>query len=94
MSAAIGVLARVTIGHLALWLSAPMSATASLAVMLTFGILHPPAGATALIGSVVKFRGWATFDYFLDVGLCACIMLAVALIANNLPRKERWPEWW
>ncbi|MFN3883308.1 MAG: HPP family protein [Rhodocyclaceae bacterium] len=70
-------------------------ATAIAAMHLT-RTLHPPGGATALIyiigGPQIHALG---FLYVLiPATLGPLILLAVALIVNNLPRSRRYPEFW
>jgi len=58
--------------------------------------LHPPGGATALIavigGESVHKLGYLYAIIPAAVG--ASIMLAVALIVNNIPKTRRYPEFW
>lgn len=79
-----------------LWMAAVLSVSVALAAMMATKTMHPPGGATALIavigGSKVHALG---FLYpFVPAGLGALILLAVALLVNNLSRNRRYPEYW
>lgn len=60
--------------------------------------LHPPGGATALIGVIGSdnIHGLGYLFVFSPIGLGALIMLAVALIVNNLSSnpKRHYPRYW
>ncbi len=58
--------------------------------------LHPPGGATALIAVIGsgKIHALGYLYALIPAGLGAVIMLAVALIVNNIPRSRRYPEFW
>ncbi len=80
----------------ALWLAAPLAVATAIAVMHATKTLHPPGGATALIavigGAPVYSLGY--FYALVPVGLGAVIMLIVALVINNIPKKRSYPEFW
>lgn len=95
LSALIGVSAyKLFPSHL--WLAAPLAVATAIAVMHATRTLHPPGGATALIavigGAPVHALGF--FYALVPVGLGAVIMLAVALLVNNIPRSRSYPEYW
>lgn len=75
--------------------AAPLAVATAIAAMQLTRTLHPPGGATALIAVIgpdqVKDLGWL---YPLPVTVGALILLAVALVVNNLPRQRRYPEHW
>jgi len=79
-----------------LWLAAPLAVATAIAVMHATRTLHPPGGATALIavigGAPVHALGY--LYALVPVGLGAVIMLAVALLVNNIPQKRSYPEFW
>ncbi len=63
---------------------------ATFAMMLT-RTLHPPGGATALIG----VQGTCGFSFVLvPVLASAPVLLATALVTNNLGRQRRYPTHW
>lgn len=95
LSALVGVAVARLIPE-AVWIAAPLAVATSIAAMHVTRTLHPPGGATALIavigGEQVRALG---FLYALaPVGLGALIMLAVALVVNNLSPKRRYPLFW
>jgi len=95
LSALVGV-AMVKLIPEAAWIAAPLAVATSIATMHVTRTLHPPGGATALIavigGEQVHALG---FLYALaPVGLGALIMLAVALVVNNLSPKRCYPLFW
>lgn len=76
--------------------SAALAVATAIALMHLTRTLHPPGGATALIaviGSPEIHR--MGFLYALIPGLAGpLLLLAVALLVNNLPRSRRYPETW
>jgi CBS-domain-containing membrane protein len=79
-----------------IWLAAALAVATAVAVMHATKTLHPPGGATALIavigGESVHKLGYLYAIIPTAVG--ASIMLAVALIVNNIPKTRRYPEFW
>jgi CBS-domain-containing membrane protein len=76
-------------------LAAPFAVATAIAAMQISRTLHPPGGATALIAVIgpgeIHDLGWL---YPFPVMVGAMILLAVALLANNLPGRQRYPEHW
>ncbi len=74
------------------WLAGSVACASATAVMALTGTVHPPAGATAIIAVLeddVVALGW----FFTPVmGLGCGLMLAVALLLNNIQR--RFPVYW
>ena len=95
ISALIGVTAfKLLAPHL--WLAAALAVATSIAVMHATRTLHPPGGATALI-AVISGPNVTNLGYLyalIPVGAGALIMLAVALLVNNLAPQRRYPEFW
>jgi CBS-domain-containing membrane protein len=95
LSALIGVASyNVLQDHL--WLAAPVAVATAIAVMHATKTLHPPGGATALI-AVIGGKSIHAVGYWyvlIPAGLGALILLAVALLVNNIPRSRRYPEFW
>lgn len=95
ISALIGVMAfKFLAPHL--WLAAALAVATSIAVMHATRTLHPPGGATSLIfimGSD-KIHNLGYFYAIMPVGAGVLIMLAVALLVNNLVPQRRYPEFW
>lgn len=79
-----------------LWLAAALAVAFSIAAMHATKTLHPPGGATALIfvigGPPLHDLGY--LYVLMPVGAGALVMLAVALLVNNLAPQRRYPEFW
>lgn len=74
------------------WLAASLSSAVAIVVMQITETTHPPAGATALLPAVDD-AVWAISWYYLPVVLLSSTMiLAVALVINNIQR--RYPVFW
>lgn len=95
LSALIGVTVFQVVGE-------ANSTSMALAVALSIGAMqltrsvHPPGGATALIAVIgaepIHRLG---YDYALSpVAMGAAVLVAVALVTNNVSRKSRWPLFW
>ena len=95
ISALIGVTAfKMLEPHL--WLAAALAVSVSIAVMHATKTLHPPGGATALIAVISgpKVTNLGYLYALAPVAAGALIMLAVALLVNNLAPRRRYPEFW
>jgi CBS-domain-containing membrane protein len=77
-------------------LAASVAVSTVIAVMHLTRTLHPPAGATALNAIIggPKIHALGFMYPFVPVALGVAIMLAVALIFNNVSRGRRYPEFW
>ncbi|QQV04333.1 MULTISPECIES: HPP family protein [Chryseobacterium] len=77
-----------------IWLAAPLAVASSIVIMQYTKTLHPPGGATALIavsstGKIPELGYW----YVLSPVLSGCIiLLAVALVFNNLTKNRTYPN--
>lgn len=93
VSALIGVTVQKLLpGHL--WIAAPLAVSLSIVLMQITKTLHPPGGATALIAVTgspeIKALG---YGYVLSPVLTgALILLAAALIFNNMTRNRQYPS--
>ncbi|MGN6645117.1 MAG: HPP family protein [Cytophaga sp.] len=92
LSALIGVTAYKLFPDM-LWLSAPFAVAMSIVLMQITKTLHPPGGATALIAVIgsekIKHLG---YWYVISPVLTGClIMLAVALVFNNITSHRSYP---
>jgi len=79
-----------------LWLASAIAVATAIGVMHATKTLHPPGGATALI-AVVRSQKIHTLGYLyvlIPAGVGPVIMLAVALLVNNIPKNRRYPEFW
>ncbi len=79
-----------------LWLAAALAVATSIAVMHATKTLHPPGGATALIAVIsgAKVHDLGYLYVLVPVAAGALVMLAVALLVNNLAPRRRYPEFW
>jgi CBS-domain-containing membrane protein len=79
-----------------MWLASAMAVATSIALMHATKTLHPPGGATALIAVIggEKIHALGYLYAIIPVGVGATIMLAIALLINNIPKKRRYPEFW
>ena len=79
-----------------IWLASCLAVATAIALMHVTKTLHPPGGATALI-AVTGGEGIHQLGYlyaFVPCLLGALIMLAIALIVNNIPKAQRYPQFW
>ncbi len=78
------------------WLAAALAVSVAIAVMHLTKTLHPPGGATALIAVIggPKIHQMGYLYVLMPVAAGALIMLAVALLVNNLAAARRYPEYW
>ena len=79
-----------------IWLASALAVATAIAVMHATKTLHPPGGATALIAVIGgdKIHKLGYLYALVPVGAGAAIMLAVALLVNNIPKTRRYPEFW
>lgn len=94
-SALIGV-ASYQLLHDHMWLASSVAVATAIAFMHATKTLHPPGGATALI-AVIGGKDVHNLGYLyavIPVGAGAILMLAVALLVNNLAKDRRYPEFW
>lgn len=76
------------------WIAAPLAVSLSIVFMQVTKTLHPPGGATALIAVIgsEKIRSLG-YVYVISPVLSGClILLAVALIFNNVTSKRKYPS--
>jgi CBS-domain-containing membrane protein len=78
------------------WLASAVAVATAIAVMHATKTLHPPGGATALIAVIgsEKIHDLGFLYVFIPVSAGVMIMLAVALIVNNLTKSRKYPEFW
>ncbi len=79
-----------------LWLASSLAVATAIAIMHATKTLHPPGGATSLIAVIgsEKIHSLGYLYTLVPVGLGATIMLAVALLVNNIPKNRRYPDFW
>ena len=95
LSALVGVTCALTFAGLPV-LSAALAVALALMVMQLTNTVHPPGGATALIAvigsdQIHQMHYWYVLSPILSGAL---IMLAVALVMNNLSPRRRYPQFW
>jgi len=78
------------------WLAEAMAVATAIAVMHATRTLHPPAGATALIAVIGsnEVHKLGFLFVLVPVTLGSLILLAVAVLVNNLATTRRYPEIW
>ncbi len=76
-----------------LWVSAALSVSLSIVAMQITKTLHPPGGATALIANIgsAKIKALGYLYVLTPVLTGVLIMLAVAMVVNNIPDNRSYP---
>jgi len=79
-----------------MWLAESVAVATSIAVMHATRTLHPPGGATALIAVIgsPEIHRMGYLYVLLPATIGPLILLAVALLVNNVPASRRYPEIW
>lgn len=92
ISAIIGVTIHKLIPDI-LWLAAPLAVASSIVLMQVTKTLHPPGGATALIAIAgsEKVKNLGYWYVVSPVFSGTLILLAVALITNNMAHNRQYP---
>ncbi len=95
VSALVGVTAWKLL-YAAPWLAQAVAVATAIALMHLTRTLHPPAGATALIAVIgsPQVQAMGYLYVLVPAGLGPLVLLAVALLVNNLPRTRHYPEFW
>ena len=95
LSAIIGVTSFQLL-HEHIWLCAAIAVATSIAAMHASKTLHPPGGATALIAVIGsdKIHEIGYMYVLIPTGSGALIMLAIALLINNIPKNRKYPQFW
>lgn len=93
VSAFVGVTIQKLIPDI-LWIAAPLAVSISIVLMQITKTLHPPGGATALIAvtASAEIKSLGYMYIFSPVLSGALILLATALIFNNLTKKRKYPN--
>lgn len=78
------------------WLAEALAVATSIALMHATRTLHPPGGATALIAVIgsPEIHKLGFFYVLMPATIGPLILLAVAILVNNLPASRRYPEIW
>jgi CBS-domain-containing membrane protein len=79
-----------------IWLASGLSVSLAIVAMHLTKTVHPPGGATALIAVIgsAKVHALGYLYVLVPVGAGALLMLAVALVMNNLRKNEHYPRFW
>lgn len=95
VSALIGVICWKLL-HQNLWLAESVAVATAIAGMHATRTLHPPGGATALIAVIGSpdIHKLGFLYVLLPATIGPLILLAVALLVNNIPASRRYPEIW
>lgn len=95
ISAFVGVLCWKLFHHHP-WLAEALAVATSIALMHATRTLHPPGGATALIAVIgsPEIHDLGFFYVLVPATIGPLILLAVAILVNNLPASRRYPEIW
>lgn len=90
ISATIGVIIVNLLGIS--FFSVALAVALAISMMLVTRVVHPPAGATALLGVTASQGNFLWI--FAPVLVGALVLLLVALIVNNLDAQRSYPEYW
>jgi FimV-like protein len=95
LSAVVGVVTWKLLQHDP-WLAEAVAVATAIALMHATKTLHPPGGATALIAVIgsQKIHDLGFLYCLMPATLGPLILLAVALLVNNIPNSRRYPETW
>jgi CBS-domain-containing membrane protein len=95
VSALVGVLAYQLL-HDVPWLAAAVAVGGAVALMHATRLLHPPGGGTALIAVTgsAQVHAMGYLYVLVPAVLGPLLLLAVALVMNNVPRSRSYPEFW
>lgn len=95
VSAIIGVTVWKLFHHTP-WAAEAIAVATAIAAMHATRTLHPPGGATALIAVIGSSKiHWLGYYYVLiPATVGPLVLLAVAVLVNNIPATRRYPEVW
>ena len=95
LSAIVGVLCWKLLSQ-NMWLAESVAVATSIALMHATRTLHPPGGATALIAVIgsPEIHRMGYLYVLIPATIGPLILLAVALLVNNVPASRRYPEIW
>merc|ERR1712093_162555 len=75
------------------WAAAALAVSCAIAAMQLLEVTHPPGGATALLAVTIPAVYRLSWFYVADIVASSCVMLAWALITNNLGNR-RYATYW
>lgn len=78
------------------WLAEALAVASAIALMHATRTLHPPGGATALIAVIgsTEIHQLGFMYVLIPATVGPLILLAVAVLVNNIPESRRYPEIW
>lgn len=92
ISALVGCTVRLVLGAKVLWLTSAVGMSLALLAMELTSTVHPPGGATALIGASARRLGpWKGYQLVVSVAAGSSVMVLVAMAVNNLHPRSRYP---
>ena len=74
------------------WWSLALAIAATMVVMMLFRIVHPPAASNPLIIYGASSVTWKFLVFPTLAG--ALVLVAIALVFNNLTREAKYPKYW
>jgi CBS-domain-containing membrane protein len=89
ISTLLGLVAVEVFGHH--WWAPAIGVAGAIAAMMATRTVHPPAGSNPVIVYILR-SGWKYLWFPTLIG--AVILVAVALVYNNLTRPGRYPAYW
>jgi CBS-domain-containing membrane protein len=95
MSGLIGVAAYQLVGDNQL-LAVSLAVPAAIWAMHRTGTLHPPGGASAFVTAAggAAVHQWGYWYVLSPCLLGAATMILIALVVNNIPKNQRYPQFW
>jgi len=95
ISAIIGVSVRWAVYEQSVAIASAFAVATAIAAMQLTNTVHPPGGATALIAVTSAQMAWGGYLYVFMPILTGCaVMLAAALIMNNMFPSRTYPQFW
>ena len=77
-------------------IAASLAVSTAIALMHLTKTLHPPGGATAFVtaagGAAVHSLGY--WYVLMPCAAGSMVLIAVGLLVNNLPREQKYPQFW
>lgn len=95
LSALVGVTVYQLVGDSPV-LAVSLAVPTAIALMHLTGTLHPPGGATAFL-TAAGDSGIHALGYWYVLTPCAlgtALMILIALVVNNIPKKQQYPQFW
>jgi len=96
ISACVGCICKVAfVNSVGVWFAISVAVPTAIVAMQLTDTVHPPGGATALLAVLnVAETAWGGFLFiFIPTLSGALVMLLVALIVNNIPKKGVYPQY-